>query len=336
MAGAAVAAPAADVVLVWAPGASSRPIALVAAAHGAAVIDLSPAPPAVAETAQFLQRGITAYQAIRFAEAQAALDQARDLADQTGAAGLTNAQLSDLFLYRGLVRAAQGDEPAAWDELVTATVVHPTRTLDPQQYAPKVAALLAKVQDSVLRDHPQAKLAIEAPPGCTVVIDGEPVAGPVLRVTGPHWARVTCGGFEPWATRVDLTRLDAHVVASPKPYARPDDAALLVQARVAGARALVAVEVDGGLAVIRLIGIDGRERDRRAVAVHGDLAPVAPLVDSLLTPVVAAHRPWYQSRWTWAAAAALIAAAIAVPITAAIVGDSGATTWTLKLKGFSF
>jgi len=331
----AVAAPAADVVMVWAPGADPRPVAAVAGARGAAVIDLSPAPPAAVETAQFLQRGIAAYQAIRFAQAQAALDQARDLADQTGAAGLTNAQLSDLFLYRGLVRVAQGDEAAAWDELVTATVVHPTRTLDPQQYAPKVAALLAKVQDDVLKEHPQAKLSIDAPSGCTVLVDGEPVAGPVLRVTGPHWARVTCATFEPWATRVDLTRLDAHVVASPKPYARPDDATLLVQARVAGARALVAVEVGDGLAVVRLIGADGRERDRRSVAVHGDLGPVAPIVDAMLEPRLAAQH-WYRSRWTWAAAAALITAAIAVPITAAIAGTGGATSWTLRPKGFTF
>jgi hypothetical protein len=332
----AVAAPAADVVLVWAPGESARAIGDVAKGRGAAVIDLSPPPPAVAETASFLQRGIAAYQAIKFTEAQAALDQARDLADKTGAAGLTNAQLSDLFLYRGLVRVAQGDETGAWDELVTATVVHPTRTLDPDQYPPKVTALLNSVQDEVLHKHPQAKLEIDAPEGCTIVVDGEPIAGPVLRLTGPHWARVTCGSYEPWATRLDLTSLDAHVIASPKPYARPDDASLLVQARVAGARSFVAVEVGDNVALVRAIGIDGRERDRKSVAVHGDLAPAAPLVDAMLAPpkIVAEH--WYRSRWTWAAAAAVIAAAIAVPITAAIAGEGGVTSWTVKPTGFKF
>ncbi len=332
----AVAAPAADVVMVWAPGVDARSLDDVAKARGAAMIDLSPAPPAVAETARFLQRGIAAYQAIRFAEAQAALDQARDLVEKTGAAGLTNAQLSDLFLYRGLVRVAQDDDAGAWDELVTATVVHPTRTLDPERYPPKVAALLAKVQDDVLHEHPQAKLAIDAPAGCTIVVDGEPIAGPVLRVTGPHWARVTCPSYEPWATRVDLTRLDAHVVASPKPYARPDDASLLVQARVAGARALVAVEVGDGLALIRLISADGRERDRKSIAVHGDLAPAAPLVDAMLVPPVVVAEHWYRSRWTWAAAAAVIAAAIAIPVTAAVAGASGETSWTLKPTGLKF
>lgn len=333
--GAASAAPAADVVMVWAPGESPRPIEDVARARGAAVIDLSPPVQPVAETAQFLQRGVAAYQAIRFGEAQTALDQARDLADQSGAAGLTNAQLSDLFLYRGLVRAAQGDDAAAWDELVTATVVHPTRTLDPNQYAPKIAALLANVQDNVLREHPQATLAVDAPAGCTVLVDGDPVAGPVLRVTGSHWVRVTCAGAQPWATRVELTRLDVHVQATPVPYARPDDAALLVQARVAGASALVAVEVDGGLAVVRLIGADGRERDRRTVEIRGDLAPIAPVVDAMLAPKVVA-RHWYQSRWTWAAAGAAVAAAVAVPLTAALVGGGGATSFSVRPKGFNF
>jgi hypothetical protein len=332
----AVAAPAADVVMIWAPGADPRAIGEIAKARGAAVIDLSPAPPAIAETARFLQRGIGAYQAIQFGEAEKALDQARDLADQTGAAGLTNAQLSDLFLYRGLVRVAEGDDAGAWDELVIATVVHPTRTLDPQQYPPKVAELLAKVQDTVLHDHPQAKLSIDAPAGCTTAVDGEPIAGPVLRLTGPHWARVTCASYEPWATRVDLTHLDAHVVASPKPYARPDDASLLVQARVAGARALIAVEVADDVATIRLIGADGRERDRKSVAVHGELAPAAAIVDAMLEPpkLVASH--WYKSRWAWAGAAVIIGAAIAAPIAAAIAGQSGVTSWTLKPTGLHF
>src|SRR6185437_13096494 len=165
---------------------------------------------------------------------------------------------------------------------------------------------------------------------------GEPIAGPVLRVTGPHWARVTCGSYEPWATRLDLTSLDAHVIASPKPYARPDDASLLVQARVAGARSFVAVEVGDNVALVRAIGIDGREHDRKSVAVHGDLAPAAPLVDAMLAPPVVVATHWYRSRWAWAGAAAIVAAAIAIPITAAVAGAGGESSFGLKFPGFKF
>jgi hypothetical protein len=168
------------------------------------------------------------------------------------------------------------------------------------------------------------------------MIDGEPVVGPVLRPTGPHWARVACPDHAPWATRVDLTTLDSHVVASPKAYEPPAEADMLVQSRVSGARAIVVVEVRGQVATARLVTIDGRERERRTIAVTGDLGPVAHAVDELLTPASVKRRPWYESRWLWAAGAAMVTAAIVVPITAAIAGDTGATTWTAKVKGLPF
>src|SRR5262249_42031421 len=161
----------------------------------------------------------------------------------------------------------------------------------------------------------------EAPAGCVVMIDGEPTVGPVLRPTGPHWARVACPDHAPWATRIDLTTLDSHVVASPKAYEPPAESEVLVQARVSGARAIVIVEVHGQVATARLVAIDGRERERRTIAVSGDLAPVASAIDDLLTPPNVVHRPWYQSRWVWAAGAAMLTAVIVVPVTAAIAGD---------------
>lgn len=318
----------------WAPGVPIAPIEAAARRRGAAVIDRSPAPPATVETAQFLQRGINSYSAIQLDQAQAALDQARDLADRTGGQGLTRAQLSDLFLYRGLVRAALGDETTAWDEFVTALVIYPTRSLDPTQFAPKVQALLKRVRDEVLVKRPQAKIEIDVPEGCATHIDGEAVAGPVLRAVGPHYARVTCSDREPWSSRLEVTAQDNRVTASPRAYQQPSDADLLVQARAAGVQAIVAVEVHGSLGTVRTIAIDGRERARRAVALRaGDLGPVAVVVDEMLAPQADAHRtPWYTSRWAWAVGAAVVTAAIVVPITAAIAGDSGAASWTVRVR----
>jgi len=104
-----MAAPGADVVVVWAPGAKVAPIEEVARQAGAAVVDRSPVADAVPDTASLLQRGIEAYDALRLDDAWETLDEARALADRTGAAGLTQAQLADLFLYRGLVKIQQGD-----------------------------------------------------------------------------------------------------------------------------------------------------------------------------------------------------------------------------------
>ena len=338
----ALAAPGADLVVVWAPGTSIQPIEAVGHARGAAVIDRSPAPPAAVETAQFLKRGIAAYNAIHLPDAQAALNQARDLADKTGAAGLTRSQLSDLFFYRGLVLVAQGDETAAWDELVESLIVYPTRTLDPSLYAPKVAALLARAQEDVQTKHPTSKLEVEAPLGCSTRIDGEPVVGAVLRPTGGHFVRVECSDHEPYALRIDLTTLGSVIAAAAKAYEAPSETEVLIQARSANARAVIVVEVRASLATIRLVGVDGRERDRRSATVtRGDLAPVAAIVDEMLAPVIVKHEPWYRSRWAWVAGAVLVTAAIAIPVTAVIVNNGGATNATVTPtgpagKGFTF
>ncbi|HEX4419933.1 MAG TPA: hypothetical protein VH165_18590, partial [Kofleriaceae bacterium] len=63
------AAPAADVVVVWAPGANVAPVAEVARRAGAAVIDRSPTANALPATAAILKRGIEAYDALRFDDA---------------------------------------------------------------------------------------------------------------------------------------------------------------------------------------------------------------------------------------------------------------------------
>ena len=326
------AAPVADLVVVCAPKASIAPVEAIARRHGAAVIDRSPGPPPAVETARFLQRGIDAYDALRFGDAQADLDQARDLADRTGAAGLKQNQLSELFLYRGLLRSAQNDTTGAWNELVTATVIDPTLSLDPARFPPKVVEQFDRAKQTTQQDHPQATLAVDAPAGCIVHVDGIAVGGPVSRTTGPHWVRVDCPDHAPSGARIELTVLGAHIPSSPTPYTPPADAELLIQARAIGAHAMIVAEVHGQLATARLVGIDGRELDRRTVNVSGDLAQLADAIDKLLTPPVVATRRWYQSRWAWAAGAAVIAAAVLVPLTAAIANNGGATTWTAKVK----
>jgi len=329
---AAGAAPAADVVVVWAPGAKVAPIEDVAREHGAAAIDRSPAPPPAAETGKLLARGIDAFDKARLDEARAVLDQTRDLADRTGAAGLTTAQLSDLFLYRGLVRATNGDDTGAWDELVASVVIDPSRELDPARFPPKIVEQFQRAHEAVLHDHPASDLELDVPPGCTAFVDGAASSGKAHLLAGPHWIRVACADRLPWGQRVDVTSLGMHLAPDPSPYAPPSDAELLVQARVAGARAMIVAEVHGQVGSARLVGLDGRERDRRSVAITGDLTPLAAAVADLLVPKVA-ETHWYHSRWAWAAGAAVLAAALLVPITAAIASESPATTFTVKPKG---
>lgn len=324
----ALAAPMADVVVVWAPGAKVGPIEDVARRAGAAVIDRSPAANPVPATPATLKRGIEAYDALRYDEAWQTLDEARALADRTGAAGLSQAQLADLFLYRGLVKIQQGEVNAYWDELVTSVTIDPVRVLDPARFPPRVASELERVHQS-LADRKRATLAVDAPAGCSVVVDGAAASavGTAQPLVGSHWVSVTCADRAPWGTRVELTG-EQLVVARNTALAPPTDDEVLIQARTAGASAFIAVEIRSGVGTARLVGVDGRERDRRSVAVAGDLAPLARAVNELLAPLPRTH--WYESRWAWAAGAAVIAAAILIPVTAAVTQNTTPSTWTVK------
>jgi hypothetical protein len=314
----ALAAPAADLVVVWAPGMRTAPVETAARRAGAAVIDQSPKPAGTAPTAQLVQTGVSAFDSLKFDDAWQALERARSEADRTGADGLTQAQLSDLFLYRGLVRAQQGDEAASWEELVAANTIDPTRELDPGRFPPRTRSDFERARETV-RTKARAKLTVQVPEGCATVVDGRPASGPIDLVVGPHWINTRCPDRRPQGYRVEITG-DVRVPIEPSPYLPPNDSELLIQARTAGARAFVVVEVRGNVATARLVGLDGRERDRKTIAVSGDLAPVADGVTALLTPPP--ERRWYRSRWVWAAGGAALAAAILVPITAFLANDS--------------
>ena len=160
----ALAAPAADVVLVWAPGQRVAPIEAVARDAGAVAIDRSPSPAPHEDIRPLLREGIDAYASLRLEDAWAALERAREAADRTGAAGLASSELSDLFLYRALVRTQRGDATVAWDELVVALVVDPTRVLDPARFPPKVVDELERAR-TLVAERPRASLAVDAPAG---------------------------------------------------------------------------------------------------------------------------------------------------------------------------
>ena len=325
------AAPAADLVIVWAPGRDTSPLEAAARAAGAAMIDRSPAPAAPPTLGPMLQRAIDAYEELRLDEATQLLDQAAALADRTGAAGLPAGRLSDLFLYRGLVQAQAGNAAAAWDELVAAVIIEPTRVLDPVRFAPRVVDDVERARAAVLA-RPRATLEVEAPVGCEVLVDGTAHTPEVALRSGAHWVHVRCRDHAPWGARVEVSPPGRRVVAGVRRLAPPTRTEALVQARAAGARATIVIEVAATTAIARVLGTDGAERDRRTIVVGDDLGPVASALRQLLAPaqLEVAHRRWYHARWVWAAGAAVLAAAVLVPITAAVASDREAPSVTVR------
>ena len=323
----ALAAPAADLVVVWAPGARIAPIEQVAHSHGAAVIDRSPHPTATAQTAEKLRAAIATYNTLAFQQAKDQLDAVRSEIDANGAAGLSPAQLSDLFIYRGLARSKIGDDSGSFDDLVAAAGIDPARSLDPQVFTPKQIDEWARAKE-VVAQRPHGKVTLDIPAGCTATLDAAPATAPIDRVAGYHWVRVACPDREPRGQPLLLTGGDVTVPIQPAPYLPPSDSDLLVQARVAGSRAVIVVEVHGNVGTARLVGLDGRERDRRTVTLGADVGPLADAVGDLLVPPVKHH--WYESKWTWAAGGVAAAAIILVPLTAAIAGSGGSSTLSAR------
>jgi hypothetical protein len=322
-------APRADLVVVWAPGMRITPIEGVVKGAGAALIDRSPAPPGGSQTVQLIQAGMVALEKPDFKldEVWQLLEQARTEVDRTGAAGLTEAQLSDLFLYRGLVKVLQGETDASWDQLVNAVTVSPTRELDPARFPENLRELYKRARD-IVSAKPRARLTVTAPEGCTINVDGRPSVGAVERPLGPHWISTTCSDRRPHGYKIELTG-EVTVPVEPSPFLPPSDTEMLVQARTAGARAFVAAEVRAGVGTARLVGLDGRERDRRTVTITSDLGPLADAIAELIKPPPATK--WYQSKYVWAAGAVVLTGIIAIPLTLAFSGDQASADFGLKV-----
>jgi hypothetical protein len=316
----AEAAPAADLVVVWAPGHDITPIAAAARRRDVALIDRSPTIAKATSIDATIQSGIEAYDALKLDTAWSRFEEARTQLDASGGAGVTSSRLSDLFVYRALVRTQQADTEGSWDELVEAVVVAPSRVFDPARFPPRVLAEIERARTATAATG--VTLAFDAPDECRLVVDGTPRAARELSLLrGTHWVHAICVNAAPWGRRIDVSATErVRVIAVP--FTPPSETELLVQARAAGTRGLVIVEVHGTIGVVRLLGVDGAERARRTRTITGSLAPLASAIDDVLASRTQ-HR-WYQSRWTWAAGGALVLAAVLIP-TLLIVNDDPPT-----------
>jgi hypothetical protein len=311
----AAAAPAADAILYWAP--PDAPAVLrtrtraAAEAKGAAFVDRSPPAPQPADASR-IAAAITAYDQLRFDEALALLDQAAAELDRTGAAGLDVARLAELFLYRGLARIQLGDQARAWDDLLVAARIDPSRVLDPARFPPRAIEQMTRARAEVSAA-PRGVLRVNAPEGCVISIDGAIAGDGRAEVPhGAHWIDAACPEHQPWGRRVVLDRTAVEVVVAATPITPPGEDEALIQARALGAATVVEVTILAGAARIRHRSADGRERARALVTADGDV--IAATVERMLTPQVVVHDPWYRKRWVWAAGGALAAAAVLVPI----------------------
>lgn len=329
------AAPAADIVIAWASeplGPVGDALAVAARGAGAAFVDTSPPATPLPDPRPLIRRGIAAYGGLELEAALAALDAAAELVDQTGAAALDTTLLGDLYVYRALTHASRGDDARSWDDLLVAATIDPTRVLDPAGFPPRVVERFGQARAQIAAS-PRGRVTLTGPARCRIRLDGATATARALELPfGRHWLDAACDGFAPVRRRLVVDRVAMDVSIAGAAIAPPDDTALLVQARTASARALVAVTVRGPSTLLRRIGVDGKEQDRITLAT-AEPREIATAASRLLAPPERERPrdPWYRNRWVWAGAGAVIAGAILVPF--ALRGDGTAPGVAVRPEG---
>ena len=312
-------------------------------ALGIAWLDRSPAAASPPEAPERHRRAVEAYQALRFPEALAELDAAVSEVARTGGDGLSPAELSDLFLYRALTRTQRGDTAPAWDDLVAAATIDPSRLLDPAQFPPRAVESFQRAKDAVALAS-RGAVTIAAPDGCAVAIDGRAGAVTAALPYGAHYARVVCPGRVSWGGVVTVAAATQSIPVVTAAESPPTAAALVALAGELGAASVIAMTVgisaDGSATLqVRRVGADGQVDDAVSVALVAGAASsdAREALDRVLAPVTIpigpdplAPTPWYRRPWLWAAAGAALATAVILPLT---LGDSAASDVILRPSG---
>jgi hypothetical protein len=299
---------------------------------GSALVDLSPPVEPPVEASLNLRRAIESYEAFRYGEALTSADAGLTEATATGGLGLSDSDLSDLLIYRGLALTERGDAGRAWEDFVRAATIDPSRRLDPVRFPPRVVETFARAVRAVA-GAPPARLTIDLPAGCQVWLDGRSVTGQSsMSVSrGEHYVRARCAQRAPYGARV-LVAADAHRMAPEMaPLLPPTDDAIRAAAQQRGFVSAVSATLTpgaGGALLLNLRLIDaatGRSRGMVVVTLARPdrTAPVGDGMNRLLTPVTAPlaataraperPAPWYRRPWVWGIAGAAVAAAVLVP-----------------------
>ncbi len=322
----------------------------VALRDGSAFIDLSPTPIAPPSSLSELRHAVAAYQEFDYGRAMKHLSAAFAEIQRDGVRGLSSSELCDLFIYRALVRNAQGDRTAAWDDFIQAALVDPTRHLDAVRFSPSVAASFERARTKVMESRSvllQAGLANE----CTLFVDAQE-RGPIDAISvraGSHFLRVECPGYRSYSVKllVDDSQTFAPELVEVK---IPDRAYLLAMAQRRGFRHFVFVHValhlpanaPADAARFELLHSDGTELGRTSMSLRGGpsdralaVATLSRLLDVLVpvvpeTNVVGARRTWYESPWLWAAAGVVVTSAILLPFA---LRDSPSAGFRIELGG---
>jgi hypothetical protein len=207
---AGAAPPGATVAVYWQPpevaavgGAARAAFSDAAKSIGARFVDAAAVEPANPSLVSALEAAKGAYAVFAFRDAIASLEVLQRTADAAGGGDLDSRQLSEIFLYRGLAKLEVISADAAWDDLVNAARLEPTRVLDPARFPPRAVATYKRAATEAAQ-LPRAELILDVPADAVVRIDGVR-SPPISAVTlGQHFVSVDAAGYERWAAMVPV------------------------------------------------------------------------------------------------------------------------------------
>ncbi|HXI58164.1 MAG TPA: hypothetical protein VNO55_18990 [Polyangia bacterium] len=223
------------------------------------VIDIDAPPvPRVAEPIKLAKDQV---RKLAFEQALRPLEDAAAIVAATGGAGLSTAELSDLYLFRGMTVARADWKPARSTDAVTqarayadylrAATLTPTRALNPRETPPPVMDDWQRALDEV-RARPRGVLTVRGPADATIAFDGDAAAplgaGATYQnvVYGEHLVHVEEVGYPPWGTVVKVDRPAQEVIVPARPALVLDDQVAAAHARRMGARFALVGEVKLG------------------------------------------------------------------------------------------
>ncbi len=316
-------------------------VADVAKRRGVAWIDVSPRGAATADPQLHLQaqlaRGIAAYEALQFADAQAALAEAERSIDAMGGRAVDAVTLSDVFLYRALA-GAQTHAPTAWDDFVLAAKLGSARVLDASRFAPRVVEEFARARIAATEFAP-ATVRIEIAPRCKIWWDGrlmmasDPNTLVVETRVGLHWLASECLGRRAVAKRVTVEQTQQTVAGAGSELLPPTVDELRISAQVVNAQSYLSVVVLGARAnIVKRNSAGGLVAEQtQTLATSADVVTLVAAVDRLLRTddaVPVGATAWYRRPWVWAEAGSVITAAVLTPF----LFDNQSSAQTVKVR----
>jgi len=228
--------------------------------HPVEVVDVpAPASPRAPDAAHI---GILNAQQLAFVEALRELDVAAAEIAATGGAGLTTAELGDLYLFRAMataradwnaqVAAPPTDERArAYTDYLRAATMTPERKLNPHDLPPQVVADFQRADDEI---HHRARgtLVVKGSADAQIALDGGPLISVKGGVTfrdlafGEHLVRAEELGYASWGATIPFGQPSLEIEIPTRAALALDDTTAAAHARRMGARFALVAQPKGG------------------------------------------------------------------------------------------